>query len=155
MELESSELLLSLLSLLESEPAFSAASASARSSWYFRSSICRGASAMNALRSTVIGPRPIIVKKLTANRALATLSFGNRPPVYAFTSSSSNFLANFSTPRFSEMSCINILMNILLADVVSSSFNWIARIQFQPMLSVCSKWLKNLAAFRSLLTSRR
>ena len=132
---------------------FSAAYACASNSAYFYSSRSLGASLTKARRSSVISPKPIDVKKFIENLALATLSLGKTPPRKGLTSSSLSFFANAETPRFSEISCISILMKILEAEVVCSSVRIMFCMQLHSMLSVSSKCPKNLAAFLSLFTS--
>ena len=110
--LSSSELLLLSLSLLseseeesEDEESLSLLTfAWASNSAYFFSRRRVGAFLRNSLKSSVIAPRPILVKKLMENLALLTESFGKTPSKWGTTLSSFNFVFSYSIPRFSASS---------------------------------------------------
>ena len=65
----------------------------------------------------------MLVKKFTEKRAFSTVSLGNTPCMYCFTSlcSSLSLSANFFMPKFSAISWNRFLMKMRLDEVVSSS----------------------------------
>ena len=108
-------------------------------------------------KSSVNGPRPMDVKKLIAYRVLRALSFGNIPLYHSIYSGSSVANRSFSVaiPKASAISCIKILINIRLDEVVSSSFKCMIDKTLQGIESVCSKCANNFATFRNLFVSNR
>lgn len=125
--------------------------------------------------SSVSPPRPMDVKKLIANLVFFGLSRGNIPEndscnvlknkrkntvnffdsfkVICITYASFNRSFNFDKPMYSQSSWNNILMNILLELVVSSSFNLIISNTSQLIASVNKRCAKNLLTFLSLFVS--
>ncbi len=88
-----------------------------------------------------------------AKRVLRGLSYGKIPCRLGCNMSSPSRVFSFAVPIFSWRSSNKIWMKMRLADVVSSSFRWMAEKTCQPIESDDSRWPKNLAMFRSLLVS--
>jgi len=142
-----------LLSLSESMKLFNSW-AYFRSSAYFYSNKSFGAFSKNSLSPSVIGPNPILVKKLTANLAFSILSVGNIFFKKGYIELSFfNLSTKFWVPKFSAISWNNIFIKILLLDVVSSSVSLTHVKQLQSRLSVYKRWANIFAAFLILLTS--